>query len=173
MTTDSIPLGSGDLLDGEGVVEQAMAREVLAHVLLHELDTEIGVVDALDLVADTADYTQPLTPKNAKTRKRNRRTELVLLPGLVDELTRSQTSVTRVGEHGSGLVEGTTESTTVDQEPRGQRRDEVLASTSGDDGVHGTRPGGTVVGTGARGSCRRLVSQGRRLSCRGTISTQK
>ena len=56
MTTYSIVLGSGDLLDGEGVVEQAMAREVLAHILLHELDTEIGVVDALDLVADTADY---------------------------------------------------------------------------------------------------------------------
>lgn len=35
-----------------------MAGEVLAHVLLHELDTEIRVVDALDLVADTADYTR-------------------------------------------------------------------------------------------------------------------
>ena len=68
MTTDSIPLGSGDLLDGEGVVEQAMAREVLAHILLHELDTEIGVVDALDLVADTADYTQPSAPKNMKVK---------------------------------------------------------------------------------------------------------
>ena len=43
------------LLDGERVVEQTVAREVLAHVLLHELDTQIRVVDALDLVADTAD----------------------------------------------------------------------------------------------------------------------
>ena len=44
-----------DLLDRERVVEQAVAGEVLAHVLLHELDTEIGVVHTLDLVADTAD----------------------------------------------------------------------------------------------------------------------
>ena len=43
------------LLDRERVVEQAVAREVLAHVLLHELNTEIRVVHALDLVADTAD----------------------------------------------------------------------------------------------------------------------
>jgi len=33
-----------------------VAREVLTNVLLDQLDTEIRVVDALDLVADTADY---------------------------------------------------------------------------------------------------------------------
>ena len=44
-----------DLLDGERVVEQAVAREVLAHVLLDKLDTQVRVVHALDLVADTAD----------------------------------------------------------------------------------------------------------------------
>ena len=65
---ESILLRRRDLLDSERVVEQAVAREVLAHVLLHELDTEIGVVDALDFVADTADYTQPLTPKNTRMR---------------------------------------------------------------------------------------------------------
>jgi hypothetical protein len=53
--TYSILLGGGNLLDGESVVEQAVAREVLAHILLHELNTEIKVVDTLDLVADTAD----------------------------------------------------------------------------------------------------------------------
>ena len=43
------------LLDRERVVEEAVAREVLAHVLLDELNTEIGVVHTLDLVADTRD----------------------------------------------------------------------------------------------------------------------
>ena len=56
MVTYSILLGGGHPLDGKGVVEQAVAREVLANVLLHELDTEIRVVVALDLAADTADY---------------------------------------------------------------------------------------------------------------------
>jgi hypothetical protein len=53
-------LGGGTLLDGESVVEQAVAGEVLAHVLLHELDTEIRVVDTLDLVTDTADCLFPI-----------------------------------------------------------------------------------------------------------------
>ena len=54
-STHRILLRRRHLLDGERVVEQTVAREVLAHVLLHELDTQIRVVDALDLVADTAD----------------------------------------------------------------------------------------------------------------------
>ena len=33
-----------------------MAGEVLADILLDKLDTEIGVVYALDLVTNTADY---------------------------------------------------------------------------------------------------------------------
>ena len=53
---ERVLLRRGDLLDSERVVEQAVAREVLAHVLLDELDTEIRVVHALDLVANTADY---------------------------------------------------------------------------------------------------------------------
>ena len=44
-----------DLLNRERVVEQAVAREVLADVLLDKLDTQVRVVHALDLVADTAD----------------------------------------------------------------------------------------------------------------------
>ena len=55
--THSVLLRGGDLLDSKGVVEQAVAREVLAHILLDELDAQIGVVDALDLVADTGDCT--------------------------------------------------------------------------------------------------------------------
>jgi hypothetical protein len=137
--TYSILLGGGTLLDSESVVEQAVAGEVLAHVLLHELDTEIRVVDTLDLVANTADCYSPSTSTQNKNMTTNRRTELVLLPGLVDELTRSQTSITGVGEYGSSLIKCTTESGTDGQETRGQRRDEGLASTSGNDGVHGTR----------------------------------
>lgn len=55
IATHCIFLGSGHFLDGEGIVEQAVAREVFVHVLLDELDTEIGVVNALDLVTDTRD----------------------------------------------------------------------------------------------------------------------
>lgn len=52
---EGVLLGGGHLLDGEGVVEERVRGEVLADVLLDELNTEIGVVDALDLVADTRD----------------------------------------------------------------------------------------------------------------------
>ena len=65
------------LLNTEGIVEKTMAREVLLDVLLDELDTEIGIVNALDLMADTAN-------------------ELVGLSRVVDEFTRSQASVTSI-----------------------------------------------------------------------------
>jgi hypothetical protein len=42
-------------LDGERIVEQFGAGEVLLNVLLDELDTEIGVVAGLDPVANTRD----------------------------------------------------------------------------------------------------------------------
>ena len=50
--TYRVLLRGGDLLDGERVVEEGVTGEVLAHVLLDELDTQVGVVHALDLVAD-------------------------------------------------------------------------------------------------------------------------
>ena len=56
--THRVLLRRGDLLNSKSVVEQAVAGEILAHVLLDKLDTEIGVVDALDLVTDTGDYTK-------------------------------------------------------------------------------------------------------------------
>ena len=69
---EGVLLGGGDLLDGEGVVEERVRGEVLADVLLDELDTKIGVVDALDLVADTADYkreeTQSVTHHHLEKR---------------------------------------------------------------------------------------------------------
>jgi hypothetical protein len=46
-------LGGGDGLNGDSVVEQLGAGEVLLDELLDELDTEIGVVAGLDLVANT------------------------------------------------------------------------------------------------------------------------
>ena len=53
---ERVLLRRGDLLDSERVVEQAVAREVLAHVLLDELNAKVRVVDALDLVTNTRDY---------------------------------------------------------------------------------------------------------------------
>jgi len=53
--THCVLLRGGHLLDGKGIIEQAMTGEVLVNILLDKLDTEIRVVDALDLVADTRD----------------------------------------------------------------------------------------------------------------------
>ena len=53
---ESVLLGSGDLLDGQSVIKQRVTGEVLANVVLDELNAQIRIVDALDLVADTADY---------------------------------------------------------------------------------------------------------------------
>ena len=75
-------------------------------------------------------------------------TELVRLPAAVDELTRRETSVTRVREHRRSLVEGTTEAGADGEETRRERGDEVLASTGGDNGVH--RTGHQVRHTGTR-----------------------
>ena len=69
--TYSILLRGSDLLNGKSIVEQAVAREVLAHVLLDEIDTEIRVVDALDLVANTADYKVKITSVPAPAKDQN------------------------------------------------------------------------------------------------------
>ena len=53
---EGVLLRGGDLLNSESVVEERVAREVLRYVLLHKLDTEIGVVHTLNLVADTTNY---------------------------------------------------------------------------------------------------------------------
>ena len=121
-------LGGGDSLDSDGVVEQLGAGEVLLDELLDELDTEIGVVTGLDLVADTGD-------------------ELVLLAHGVDEVTWAQALVEGLGELLGGAVEGTTETGTDGQETSNEGADQVLTGTGGDDGVHGTGHGGTVVGS--------------------------
>lgn len=74
-------------------------------------------------------------------------TELVLLPHGVDEVTGRETLVVCAGELLSGAVKSTTETRTNGQETRNESRDEILAGTSGDDGVHGTGHSGTVVGS--------------------------
>jgi hypothetical protein len=56
--THSILLGGGHLLDSKSVVEESVAWEVLADVGLDKLDTLIWVIDTLDLVTNTADYTK-------------------------------------------------------------------------------------------------------------------
>jgi hypothetical protein len=99
---EGILLGSGDLLNSKRVVEQRVAGEALIHVVLNELDTQIRVVDALDLVADTTDYGNRQSPGIPLTRIV--RTKLVGLARLVDELARSQPGITSVREHCSGLI---------------------------------------------------------------------
>lgn len=84
-------LGGGHGFHGKSIVEHLAAGEALLDELLDQLDTEIGVVPRLDLVADTGD-------------------ELVLLAHGVDEVTRAETLVERLGELLSSTVEGTTES---------------------------------------------------------------
>ena len=121
-------LGGGNSLDGNGVVEQLGAGEVLLNELLDELDTQIRVVAGLDLVANTGD-------------------QLVLLAHDVHEVTGAQPLVEGLGELLGGTVQRTTETRTNGQQTRDQGGDEVLAGTGGDDGVHGTRHGGTVVGS--------------------------
>lgn len=76
-----------------------------------------------------------------------RLTELVLLPHGVDEVTGRETLVVGAGELVSGAVEGTTETRTDGQETGDESGDQVLAGTGGDDGVHGTGHGRTVVGS--------------------------
>jgi hypothetical protein len=46
-------LGSCDSLDSNGVIQELVCGEVLGHVFLNQLDTEIRVVTRLDLVANT------------------------------------------------------------------------------------------------------------------------
>lgn len=61
-------LGGGDSLDGNGVVEQLGAREVLLDKLLDQLDTQIGVVAGLDLVANTGISLFSLRMMSTKSR---------------------------------------------------------------------------------------------------------
>jgi hypothetical protein len=48
-------LRSGDSLNGDGIVEEFVGREVLHHVFLDQLDTQIRVVSGLNSVTDTRD----------------------------------------------------------------------------------------------------------------------
>lgn len=56
--TNRILLRCRHLLDRERIIKQAVTGEVLVHILLHELNSEIRVVDALDLVANAGDCTR-------------------------------------------------------------------------------------------------------------------
>lgn len=80
------------------------------------------------------------------------RNELVRLPHRVDELPRSETSFESTSELGSGTIEGSSESVTDSEETRNERRNEVLSSTSGDDGVHSSR-NGRSLSTDERNEC--------------------
>ena len=75
------------------------------------------------------------------------RDELVLLAHGVDKLTGAKTLIESLGELLSGTIKGTTEARANGQETSDQRADEILAGTGGDNGVHGTGHGGTVIGS--------------------------
>jgi hypothetical protein len=74
-------------------------------------------------------------------------TQLVLLPHGVDKVTRAETLVKGLAEFLSGTVERTTETRTNGQKTRDQGTNKILTSTSGNDGVHGTGHGWTVIGS--------------------------
>jgi hypothetical protein len=72
--------------------------------------------------------------------------ELVSLAHRVDELTGGEASLVSASELSSGTIKGTTEAVTDGKETSNEGRNEVLSGTSGDDGVHRSRNGGSVVG---------------------------
>lgn len=136
-------LRGGDRLDGNGVVEQLGAREVLLDELLDKLHTEIRVVAGLDTVTNTGDYKLLARILNCKGKWIH--TQLVLLSHGVDKVTRAQALVKGLGELIGSTVKSTAETGTNGQQTRNQSADQVLTRTGGDDGVHGTRDSRTVV----------------------------
>ena len=50
--THCVLFGSRNFLNSEGIVKQAVAWEVLTHILLNKFDSKIGVIDTLDLVTN-------------------------------------------------------------------------------------------------------------------------
>lgn len=135
-------LRGGDSLDSNGVVEKLGAGEVLLDELLDQLNTEVRVVAGLDTVTDTGD-------------------KLVLLSHGVNKVTRAHALVKGLGKLLSSTVQGTTEARTNGQQTGDESGDEVLAGTGGDDGVHGTRDSGTVVGSKHKNHLQELAGVGR------------
>jgi hypothetical protein len=72
-------------------------------------------------------------------------TELVLLSHGINEITRAETLVKGTCELLSGTVESTTKTGTNGEQTSNQGGDEILAGTGGDDCVHSTRHGRTVI----------------------------
>lgn len=74
-------------------------------------------------------------------------TELVFLAHGIDKVAWGETPVKGTGELLRSTVEGTTEAGADGEQTRDKGGDEVLASTGGDDGVHGAGDSGTVIGS--------------------------
>lgn len=122
-----------------------MRREVLLDIVDDEDDSEIRVGLGLDLVSDTWNQSVGLSHR-------------------VDEFSRSSTGSETLGELGSGTVKSTSESVTNGQETSGEGRDEILAGSSGDDGVHGTGNGGSVISSQLQDHFDKLASERRETS---------
>lgn len=88
-------------------------------------------------------------------------TQLVLLAHGVNEVTGAHALVEGLGELLSSAIQGTTETRTDGQETRDESADQVLAGTGGDDGVHGTRHGRTVVSSKHENHLQELAGVGR------------
>ena len=74
-------------------------------------------------------------------------TQLVLLAHSINKVTRAHTLVVCLGELLSSAIKRTTEAGTDCEQTSNKGGDQILASTSCDDCVHGTRHGRTVIGS--------------------------
>ena len=73
------------------------------------------------------------------------RTQFVLFPHGVDEVTGTHALVVGFGELLGSAIERATEAGADGEEAGDEGGDQIFAGTRGDDGVHGTRHSGTVV----------------------------
>mmetsp|Transcript_46222 Transcript_46222/g.142974 ORF Transcript_46222/g.142974 Transcript_46222/m.142974 type:complete len:316 (-) Transcript_46222:2415-3362(-) len=109
-------LARGELLDGQGEVQDRRRLEVLLRVLLNDDDALVGVCQGLDPVADAHD-------------------ELVGLLHLLDEVLAVQAAVVGVGKHLCGIVQGAAEARADGQQAAAESGDQVLARARRDNRV--------------------------------------
>lgn len=106
----------GELLDLHCIVEHLVLWEVLDHILLEDLHSLVGILEALDPMADPHD-------------------EPLLVSHLVDEDLWREPRVDSLREHLCGAVDRAAEAWADCEQPRDERRDEIFARACGDDRV--------------------------------------
>jgi hypothetical protein len=151
-----------DILDGERIVQEGVAGELLPDKGDDELDSEVGVRLGLDLVSDTGDCERDEGQwKNSRTTREAGVLSLLALGAFrqrrqpadggcdslahaVDKLARRESEVHRARKLRGSSIEGSSESVSDGEESSDEGRDEVLSSTGGDDGRHRSRDGGSL-----------------------------